>query len=46
MHQLFILFMYLIDIIENAQRIIKRLADLSNLSYVKCLNVCNLEPPE
>ena len=47
MHHLFthlIFFMYLIDIIENVQRnFTKRLADLSNLSYVERLNVCNLE---
>ena len=39
--------MYLIDIIENAQRnFTNYLAGLSNLSYVKRLNVCNLEPLE
>ena len=39
--------MYLIDIIENVQRnFTKRLAGLSNLNYVECLNVCNLEPLE
>ena len=39
--------MYLIDIIENEQKnFTKRLAGLSNLSYVERLNVCNLEPLE
>ena len=40
-------FTYLINIIENVQRNFnKRLASLSNLSYVERLNVCNLEPFE
>ena len=39
--------MYQVDIIENVQRnFTKRLAGLSNLSYVERLNVCNLKPLE